>query len=297
MLAGLWNAVAKPVFHALGLKASMLIPSRLWWCSTGVWTAFPIHAAGIYGEDGADCVLDYVVSSYTPTVTALLDPPTQNADQFNMTAIIESNAPDFPRLPGARAELTKITDRIPNNWLTVVGGTGTARATVATSLLHLRHSSIVHFACHGVQDLTQPLDSGLILSDGCLKISEIMRKPESSTSESPPRIRSLAFLNACETAKGDFGSVNEAMHLAAGPLFAGFSGVVGTMWGMGDGDGPEIADAFYEHLFKDTDPAHNPPILPDLMKSAEALHAAVAKLRKIPGIPFARWVPFVHYGW
>lgn len=65
---------------------------------------------------------------------------------------------------------------------------------------------------------------------------------------------------------------------------------------MDDRDGPRIADTFYEHLFKDCDGTHTPPILPDLTKSAEALHVAVAKLRKEPDIEFKRWVPFVHYG-
>jgi hypothetical protein len=65
---------------------------------------------------------------------------------------------------------------------------------------------------------------------------------------------------------------------------------------MDDKDGPKIADTFYEYLFKDCDPNSIPPVLPDLIKAAEALHLAVAKLRKEPGMTFKRWVPFVHYG-
>jgi CHAT domain-containing protein len=41
---------------------------------------------------------------------------------------------------------------------------------------------------------------------------------------------SLAFLSACETAKGDNGTPDEAMHLAGVMLFAGFRSVIGTMW-------------------------------------------------------------------
>jgi CHAT domain-containing protein len=40
----------------------------------------------------------------------------------------------------------------------------------------------------------------------------------------------LAFLSACETAKGDATTPDEAMHLAASLLFAEFGGVVATMW-------------------------------------------------------------------
>ena len=65
---------------------------------------------------------------------------------------------------------------------------------------------------------------------------------------------------------------------------------------MNDHDGPKIADTFYERLFKDCDANSSPPILPNITKAAEALHFAIAKRRKEPGMTFARWVPFVHYG-
>lgn len=65
---------------------------------------------------------------------------------------------------------------------------------------------------------------------------------------------------------------------------------------MNDEDGPQIADTFYEHLFRGCDLGANPPALPDLTKAAEALHFAVKKLRKESGMTFKRWVPFVHYG-
>lgn len=63
---------------------------------------------------------------------------------------------------------------------------------------------------------------------------------------------------------------------------------------MQDADGPEVAEAFYGHLFRNTDPTANPPVFPDLNESAEALYLAVKRLRT--HVPFHRWVPFVHYG-
>ncbi|KAJ6562171.1 CHAT domain-containing protein [Mycena capillaripes] len=208
-----------------------------------------------------------------------------------MTAVIEPSVSGFSPLPGARAELDKIQTKVPNEWLTPLV------ATKAETVVHYLHeSSIVHFACHGVQDLQQPLDSGLILSDGRLKVSEMMRKQEGDNVLDIQRAFSLAFLSACETAKGDKTVPDEAMHLAATLLFAGFRGVVATMWTMHDSDGPKIADTFYEHLFKNCDPNSNPPVLPDLTQAAKALHIAVGRLRDEPDIPFRRWVPFVHYG-
>ncbi|KAJ7919723.1 CHAT domain-containing protein, partial [Mycena leptocephala] len=291
LLAHLWNTVVKPVFEALDLKKSA-DPPRLWWCPIGPLAFLPIHAAGIYGRDITDCASDYVVSSYTPTITGLLDRPTHAATPFKMTAVVQPKAKGCDPLPGVQQELEKIAERVPKNWLTALRYT-----TVQTALTHLRESSIVHFACHGVQDSKQPLDSGLILTDGRLKVSEIMRRPKNDSMLDIKKSMSLAFLSACETAKGDEAVPDEAMHLAATLLFAGFRGVVATMWTMNDLDGPKIADTFYEQLFKDCDPNSSPPVLPDLTNAAKGLHLAVAKLRKDnPNIPFQRWVPFVHYG-
>jgi CHAT domain-containing protein len=99
-----------------------------------------------------------------------------------------------------------------------------------TALIHLHESSIVHFACHGIQDWRRPLDSGLILTDGRLKLWEIMRGPERDGELDNQKYMSLAFLSACETAKGNDTMPDETMHLAATLLFAGFPGVVATMW-------------------------------------------------------------------
>jgi CHAT domain-containing protein len=168
---------------------------------------------------------DYFVPSYTPTLAALLDPPTQDAVSFKMTAIIEPHAPNCAPLPGTAAELDKIMDRVPAQWLTALFNT-----TGATVIDQLRDSSIVHFACHGIQDSQNPLNSGLMLSDGRLKVSLIMQRPEKFSTSQMKNSMSLAFLSACETAKGDEKTPDEAMHLAASLLFAGFRGVVATIW-------------------------------------------------------------------
>ncbi|KAJ7465536.1 CHAT domain-containing protein [Mycena latifolia] len=286
-LAELWDKLVKPVFRALGLQKSEN-PPRLWWCPTGMFTFLPIHAAGTYGADGTDCVSDYVVSSYTPTLTALLNRPTVAETEFKMTAVIEPNAPNRPRLPGTVKELVNIAKRVPKEWLTAIRS-GTRREVMD----HLRGSSVAHFACHGAQDQMNPLDSGLMLSDGRLKVSQIMQQLGHDKSRTP---MSLAFLSACETAKGDNATPDEAMHLAATLLFAGFHAVVATMWTIDDKDGPKVADTFYEYLFKNCTPHGNSSVTPDLQKTAKALHFSIAKLRKEPGMSFKRWVPFVHYG-
>jgi len=99
----------------------------------------------------------------------------------------------------------------------------------------------------------------------------------------------FAFLSACQTATGDEQLSEEAVHLAAGLMLAGYRGIIATMWSIKDTDGPVIADHVYEELFKDTEP--------DSTRAALALHCAVKLLRQQVGdLAFLSWVPFIHVG-
>ncbi|KAF8147162.1 CHAT domain-containing protein [Mycena galopus ATCC 62051] len=294
----LWLEIVKPVLTLLRIQKSDA-PPRLWWCPTGAFTFLPLHAAGMYGEQTVnESVDDYVISSYTPTVTALLVPPFPlfTADHpIKSTVVIQPDTPGHHSLPSTEEELRKIKTKIPEEWLTSFGSAGT-RASLDAVWPHFQTSSILHFAGHGVQDTENPLESALLIGGERLTVSQIMIQSGGSNErrQNVEKHMALAFLSACETAMGDENLPDEAMHIAASLLFAGFNSVVATMWTMKDPDGPEVAEAFYGHLFRNADPASNPPIFPDLNESAEALHLAVRKLKT--HVPFGRWVPFVHYG-
>jgi CHAT domain-containing protein len=83
-------------------------------------------------------------------------------------------------------------------------------------------ANIVHMACHGVQNASDALSSGFCLRDGNLTVSRLMNMELSQAF--------LAFLSACETAKGDAKQPDQTVHLAAAMLFAGFRSVIATMW-------------------------------------------------------------------
>ncbi|KAJ6609136.1 hypothetical protein B0H10DRAFT_2300698, partial [Mycena sp. CBHHK59/15] len=192
-------------------------PHCLWWCHTGILMFLPIHAAGLYRKHGSDRASDYIISSYSPTLSALLDPLSNPVDRFQMTVLIQPHTPLLSVFPGTETELTQIQKRVPEQWLTSLGGV--APTTVDLAKAHLRKSSIVHFACHGMQDLANPLDSSLVLTDGLLTINHIMHGRHGS-SKSPGSVSTeksmlLAFLSACEAEKGDERIPDEAMHLAA----------------------------------------------------------------------------------
>lgn len=86
----------------------------------------------------------------------------------------------------------------------------------------LAKASIVHFACHRIQNAESPLKNVFCFSDGALNMAQIMRlKHEHAV---------LVFLSACETAQGDQEQPNQSLHLCTAMLFYGFKSVIGTMW-------------------------------------------------------------------
>ena len=193
----------------------------LQWCPTGHFTFLPIHAAGDYDAQGMECAADYFISSYTPTVGAsLARPPAPSGSEahaFKMMVVIQTK-----ELDSTKEELENIQRHVSSDAMVAFGVPGTA-ASVETVASRLSEASIVHFACHGKQDRLKPLDSGLVLDDGLLQVSRIMKEMS---------IRgSLAFLCGCETAPmGDTNLPDEAMSLGASLLFSGFRSVIATMW-------------------------------------------------------------------
>lgn len=167
--------------------------------------------------------------------------------------------------------------------------------TVSATCDAMETVTMVHLACHGIQDDADATRSGFCLGDGRLTISKIMELSLDNAS--------LAFLSACETAKGDQSQPDQVMHLAAAMLFAGFTSVIATMWyivpvflegreltsprAISDVDGPKVAKWFYEELF-----AHE---VIDADRVAYALDVAVGKLRA-QGVALDRWAPFIHMG-
>jgi len=254
------------------------------WCLTGPLTFLPIHAAGFYDAKGLPKIFDYVVSSYTPTIGALLSahhrPPRSN-EATRLLTISQPATPGQMCLPGTVDEVEVIqTLQGQNDQLRITRLDG-QEATVAAVLQHMKECNWIHLACHGIQDTARPTDSAFLLADNPLTLKEIMKQSFSHTE--------LAVLSACQTAKGDNKLPEEAIHLAAGMLIAGYGSVVATMWSIRDDDAPIIAEKFYKYLIDESGG--------DSSRAVYALHDAVAHLRSVRGEKdFASWVPFIHLG-
>jgi CHAT domain-containing protein len=180
----------------------------------------PLHAAGIYAGDNPVSCSDYFVASYTPSISALLHA------QRSLVPIRRSEARTLlvaADRPFQGAPLPMVTNEADTVQRLVTSLAEVVRASHCHEVLeHIQSAAILHLACHGTQHLSNPLQSSFHLEDGLLPVSKLMEL------ELPSAF--LAVLSACETAKGDTAQPDQAIHLAATMLFAGFKSVVATMW-------------------------------------------------------------------
>ena len=265
---------------------------RIWWCPTGSLAFLPIHAAGIYvGSKGMpkQCLSDFAVSSYIPTVNALLETSESNCGDAPTGLLIVSqpNTPKKTQILGAADEANKVARQLEKRGIFSIT-LDNQSGTIEGVLKAMETFPSIHLACHASQNTTSPLKSSIYLHDGPLELSEIMKKnlPYSD----------FAFLSACQTSMGDENLPEEVVHLAAGMLAAGYQSVVGTMWSIFDKHGPDLAEYFYKSLLDNT---KNEGLKIDGAKAARALHCAIQHLReKIPDSldSLLVWVPYIHIG-
>jgi CHAT domain-containing protein len=247
-------------------------------------TVLPIHAAGHHprhrtstGSD--DSVLDRVISSYTPTLTALArarQPVTPGP--VHQLAIGMPTTPGLPPLPAVPAELEVLARHFPpgQDHCQLVESQATRANAVDAAIGH----SWVHLACHAAQQHADPDRSGFALWDGTLSITDLAAQPTQN--------RELAYLSACQTAAGSTRYLDEALHLAAAMQFLGYRHVIASMWTIADSPAPYVADSVYGTLTQSgkADPG----------QAAEALHHAVHTLRDTDPTNPLLWAPYVHLG-
>lgn len=158
------------------------------WCPTGPLVFLPIHAAGMYPPQNgcAETVMDFAVSSYTPTLETLLrhhgrkpssTRPTSPSpaeptfrQQPSIFVVAQPNTPNYAPIPGTRAEAKSIND-VFNQSIDILEG---RQGTVDAVLNGMRTHDWVHLACHGTQSTEDPTKSCFVLDDGELTLSKLM---------------------------------------------------------------------------------------------------------------------------
>lgn len=171
LLAWMWDVITKPVLDALKLNGSAPAdqdPPRLWWCPTGALTLLPMHAAGRHDIPGAS-VIDRVVSSYTPTLRALLEAQTRStsapatAVRDSMAVVALSDTPGQTSLPNVTREVELLQRLLPDRLELLCG----EDATVAAVLETVTARRWAHFSCHGDQNLAEPSQGDCCSTTAC----------------------------------------------------------------------------------------------------------------------------------
>ncbi|CAE6431939.1 unnamed protein product [Rhizoctonia solani] len=281
VLSILWTDLVKPVLDHLGYLNT--VPKEhlphITWCLTGPLSFLPLHAAGDYTQPQPR-TFNYVISSYIPTLSALLaSSPCLSYQNLSVLAIGQATTPGHSPLPGTTQELAHVKAHVLNkaDYSELTG----SQATTSAVLDAMEQHDWVHLACHAHQNVNDPTRSGFHLHDGTLDLSAINQRSFKN--------KGLAFLSACQTATGDEKLPDEAIHLASGMLMAGYPSVVATMWSVMDEDAPLVADKVYGQLLKNRKVGNG--------EAGRALHYAVGELReKVGERAFGRWVPYIHIG-
>jgi CHAT domain-containing protein len=280
VLRWLWDEIAEPVLIALGFVETpgpAQAWPRLWWCPAGPLTLLPLHAAGYHEETGAGrTVLDRVVSSYTPTLRALLEARQAletSPDSARLLIVSLPDTPDEVPLSDVIRERDLLTSLF-SSCHTLLDGEAATAAAVQEQLPRHRWA---HFSCHGGQNLADPSQGGLLLHDHMLTVTDISARQHQGE---------FAFLSACMTAVGGVNLPDEAITLAVALHYTGYRQVIGTRWSVYDETAADVAEAVYGDL------TSTGRFQPD--RAAHALHKAIRHLRDAERLPAGDWSPFTH---
>jgi CHAT domain-containing protein len=289
VLGWLWDVLAGPVLDRLNLTdapADGALWPRLWWCTSGLLSFLPVHAAGRHDttfDPHPGTLLDRVISSYTPTIRALTHArrtgPAGASSRVRLgdgrlVAVAMPQTPGASDLPGALAEASALQARFPGQVDLLVGGQATQRAV----LNQLPEGRWAHFACHGTAEIANPSTSRLLLHDHQTRPLSVLDVAGLRLADTE-----LAYLSACETARPGGRLTDEAIHLASAFQLAGYQHVIATLWPIGDRHAVDIANDMYTALATTGD-------------VAAAVHTTARRWRRRwPRTP-AVWASHIHTG-
>jgi CHAT domain-containing protein len=228
--------------------------------------------------------MDWVISSYSPTIRALHHAQAFVASSKNppsLTNVLLVSMPQTPgqrNLPGTAAETQAITEILktePRKYQLENLQNPTRDQVVKA----LPNHPIAHFACHGSYR-ANPSESSLLLRNSELKVLEVAGISMEHAQ--------LAFLAACDTARHSVPQLlDENIHIAGSFQLAGYPRIVASLWKIDDEQAVEVAKNYYSIMVT----TYNG----DLMKSARALHEALLMVKKKVTGP-ATWAAYAHYG-
>ena len=232
----------------------------------------PLHAACWKDADGKKhYLLEEFTISYAPSVSVFKRCLENEKPHSNKTLFVTNPTADLFFSEQEVSHLQKFQQ--PNkNFLR----NEAAKLSVIEALRD--DYSFAHFSCHGFYHQENPFESGLVMSDEVMKLSEIINCNLQNNW--------LTTLSACETGMVDFQSpTDEHFGLPLGFIFAGSPSVWASLWSVSDMATSELMKTAYESLnFEEY--KNNKP---------EALRQAQLTILKHLPHPFF-WAGFQHFG-
>ncbi|MEV1117201.1 CHAT domain-containing protein [Actinosynnema sp. NPDC049800] len=216
------------------LLAELYSTPRIRLVPTGLLGLLPLHAAWRPGESGRRYAGDQVLITYGPTLRRAREDP---GPADSLLVVTEPASTRATPLLFASVEADAACAAFPRH-----RRLDSVSATPRAVLENLGRHGVLHFACHGSAQLTDPLSSGLLLAGNrTLTLHEILGL-------GAVRAR-LAVFSACETGIGGTILVEEAISLPAVTLQTGVTGAVGSLWAV-----PDLATALLMAAFYDSWP-------------------------------------------
>ncbi|MBC7515115.1 MAG: CHAT domain-containing protein [Alkalinema sp. FL-bin-369] len=241
----LWDLLMGPIVQQLkakGYDRATLIP-------TGYLSLLPLHAAWIKDDDRPTkkrYALDDIHFTYIPNARSLTE-ARKIADRPFTDSILaiddpSHGLPDISILKNSQREIDCAIDSFSDRAIDLRHD----NATIAAVKSGLTKAAIVHFSCHGTANFTEPLNSGLLMSDGLLTLKDLLALNLAQDSG----IR-LAILSACETGLPGLDNIDEVVSLPIGLLQAGVAGVISSLWSVDDASTMMLLTRFYDLWRKD----------------------------------------------
>ncbi|KAF5683982.1 30S ribosomal S17P protein [Fusarium circinatum] len=210
MLKWLWDIAAGPILQELGIQGPPPDDDwpHIWWIPTGRLTLINDRKLR------SDSAQDKAVLVAMEDTTAQIKLPFVKEEVSAIAKLCKS---------------MNLESRVPEQHKQAV-------------LEELQNCKVFHFAGHGKTD-GNPSQSGLLLTDGILTVSELM---DINLRKNAPF---LAYLSACGTGQiGGNAFFDESIHLISACQLAGFQHVVGTLWEVSDKSCVDISQTVYESI-------------------------------------------------
>jgi hypothetical protein len=190
----------------------------------GLLSILPLHAAWIADPARPTrrrYVLDDALITYAPSARAYHRARAFRSHAVERPVLTIADPEGVAPLPFAHVEVGALGAL----WHDAVGLDG-AEATSAAVSAALPDAGVIHFACHGRADVTDPDAGGILLAHG-----ELL----SPSGLADLRLRArLAVLSGCETGVPGLEAPDEVAGLATSLLQAGAVGTVASLWEVPD---------------------------------------------------------------